>query len=120
MCLSDPSRCGSMSDRHHRPRRALYTQSQAEVARIRAAAEAEMEAIKQEGRRRLDECTSGLRGKLVAAEEALQVCSFPTVLLDVRTVGGAKSRTPLDQFSNLGYFAPSIHHFITVPNNTFQ
>eukprot|EP00752_Nemacystus_decipiens_P003446 g3182.t1 len=46
--------------------------SQAEVSRVRAVAEAEMEAIKREGRRRLDERTSGLRGKLVAAEEALQ------------------------------------------------
>lgn len=53
-----------------------HLQSQEEVARLRAAAEEEIEAIKEEGRRRLDDCTSGLREDLVAAEEALQVCDF--------------------------------------------
>lgn len=48
-------------------------QSQAEVRSLLAAAEAEVEAIKAEGGRRLEDCTAGLREKLGEAEEALQV-----------------------------------------------
>ncbi|CAN0390213.1 unnamed protein product, partial [Ectocarpus sp. 8 AP-2014] len=46
--------------------------SQAEVKSLLAAAEAEVEAIKAEGGRRLEDCTAGLREKLGEAEEALQ------------------------------------------------
>ncbi|CBN76153.1 hypothetical protein Esi_0361_0018 [Ectocarpus siliculosus] len=46
--------------------------SQAEVRSLVAAAEAEVEAIKAEGGRRLEDCTAGLREKLGEAEEALQ------------------------------------------------
>lgn len=53
--------------------RPLSLQSQAEVRSLLAAAEAEVEAIKEEGGRRLEDCTAGLREKLGEAEEALQV-----------------------------------------------
>ncbi|CAM9211503.1 unnamed protein product [Scytosiphon promiscuus] len=47
-------------------------QSQAEVRALLAAAERDLEAIKQEGRRRLDDCTVGLREDLGTSEERLQ------------------------------------------------